>query len=337
MTLRSRQPVLCVDFGLDRLTVLQVNAGGVIGWSIRDLPARVVRNGDPVDPGQVAELLKQVIKESGISAVRARFTLPDEAAIFRQVELPAMPRRHVQRALGYMLDKDIPLPLDRICWDWDILERTDIGYRVCVVAAWRDVIERIARVATEAGLQLELVEPRSLATARALDCDRIVVFDSSAERLQTLYLKRGAMPFVDQAPVGRDQETCARTLERLLRKGRPVEDEGAANEMVVLGGDLEDLDLPLSMPARPVSQFLDEQGRESTPGLPSGSLLANLGLADEVMRGYRPGRPGIADVNLLGHGSRRRHWLRRLRRLPAVSVLRVGSSARQLGGAAKVG
>src|SRR4030081_920918 len=262
MTQRSQQSVLCVDFGLDRLTVIEVNAGGITGWSIRDLPPRVVRNGDPVDPGQVAKLLKQAIKESALSAVRARFSLPDEAAIFRLVELPAMPRRHVHRALSYMLDKDVPLPLDRMCWVWDILEKTDIGYRICVVAAWRDVIDRIARVASEAGLQLELVEPRSLATARALDGDRVVVFDSSAERLQTLYLKRGHMPFVDQAPVGRDQETCARTLERLLRKGRTVEDESAANEMVVLGGDLEDLDLPLSMPARPVSQVLAEQGRE---------------------------------------------------------------------------
>lgn len=339
MTQLNKQSVLCVDFGLDRLTVLEVNTNGISGWSIRDLPPRVVRNGDPVDPSQVAKLLKQAIKENGLSAVRARFTLPDEAAIFRLVELPAMPRRHVQRALTYMLDKDVPLPLDRICWDWDVMEKTDIGYRVCVVAAWRDVIERITRVASEAGLQLELVEPRSLATARALDYDCVAVFDSSAERLQTLYLKRGAIPFVDQAPAGRDIETCARTLERLLRKGRTVEDEGESNEMVVvLGGDLEDLELPLSMPARPVSQVLDEQARQHLQGLPSGSLLANLGMADEVVRGYRPGRVGIADVNLLGYGtSGRQQMQRRFKRFRAVSALRVGSAARQFGGAAKSG
>jgi hypothetical protein len=193
-------------------------------------------------------------------------------------------------------------------------------------------------VASEAGLQLELVEPRSLATARALDSDRVVVFDGSAERLQTLYLKRGAIPFVDQAPVGRDLETCARTLERLLRKGRTAEDESALNEMVVLGGDLEDLELPLFTPARPVSQVLNEQPRQHLPGLPSGSLLANLGMADEVMRGYQSGRVGIADVNLLGSGSGgRQRWQRRLKRFRAVSALRAGSAARQLGGAAKSG
>jgi Type IV pilus assembly protein PilM len=335
MIQRSQESVLCVDFGLDRLTLLEVNAGRVSGWSIRDLPRGVVRNGDPVDASQLAVVLKQTIKESGLSAVRARFTLPDEAAIFRLVELPALPRRHLHRALSYMLDKDVPLPLDRIRWDWDILEKTDIGYRVCLVAAWRDVIDRIARVASEAGLRLELVEPRSLATARALDRDRVVVFDGSAERLQALYLKRGSIPFVDQSPIGRDQETCARTLERLLRKGRTIDDDGARGETVVLGGDLEDLDLPLSMPTIRVSQALEEQARLPMLGLPSGSLLANLGLADEVLRGYRPDRPGIADVNLLGPGGNRQQWLRRVERLRAVSAWRAGSAARQVGSAAK--
>ena len=300
MTLLSQQPVLCVDFGLDRLSVLEVTGGRISGWSVRDLPSHVVRNGDPVEPGQLARLLKEAITESGLSGVRARFTLPDEAAIFRLVELPAMPRRHIQRALGYMVDKDVPLPLESIRWDWDILARTDIGYRICLVAAWRDVIERIGRVAAEAGLQLEVVEPRSLAMARALDRDRVVVFDASSQRLQTLYLKRGAIPFVEQAPVGRDEETTARTLERLLRRGRSAEDEGAPDETFVLGGHLEDVDLPLSVSAVPVSRVLIGQARQQPPGMPSGSLLANLGMADQVMRGFHANRLGIASVNLLG-------------------------------------
>jgi hypothetical protein len=329
VTRHSQQPVLCVDYGMDRLTVLEVKAGGISGWAIRDLPQRIVRNGDPVEPDQLAQLLKEAIRESGLKGVRARFTLPDEAAIFRLVELPAMPRRHLHRALSYMVDKDVPLPLERICWDWDILDRTDIGYRICLVAAWRDVVDRIARVATEAGLQLEVVEPRSLATARALDRDRVVVFDGSAERLQTLYLRRGEVPFVDQAPVGRDKEGCARTLERLLRRGRTVE-EDAERETAVLGGDLEDLELPLSMPAVPVSQILNGQARKRPPALPSGSLLANLGMADQVLQGYRANRLGIADVNLLGHSSRQQR-LRRLNRSHVNRGSQATSATQQVG------
>ena len=185
MSLRQ-QGVLCVDFGLDRMTVVGVGGQGVSGWAVRDLPPKVVRNGDPIEPAQVAELLAQAIRESGLSGVRARFTLPDEAAILRLVELPALPRRHVRRALSFIVDKEIPLPLDRISWGWDILERTDIGYRICLVAAWNDVIERITRVATDAGLQLEKLEPRSLATARALNRDRVVLFDGCSTRLQVV-------------------------------------------------------------------------------------------------------------------------------------------------------
>jgi hypothetical protein len=335
---RGHQHLLSIDFGLDRLTILEVSPGGIKGWYVRDLPAKVVRTGDPVEPSQLAQFLKQAIRESGMTGVRARFTLPDEAAIFRLVELPAMPRRHLHEALRYMVDKDVPLPLDRISWDWDILERTEIGYRICLVAAWRDVIERITRVAVEAGLQLELVEPRSLATARALDYDRVVLFDGSSERLQTLYLRRGEIPFVDQAPVGRDPVACARTLERLLRRGRSADSEETDREPVALGGDLEDLDLPLSMPAVRVSQILDPRLRDRAPGLPSGSLLANLGMADEVLRGYRTSRAGIADVNLLGTGkSRQQHWLRRFTGVRVNTLRRAASAGRQVPGAATAG
>jgi hypothetical protein len=336
VTQLSQQPVLCVDFGLDRLCVLEVTAGEISGWSIRDLPPRVVRNGDPIAPIHLANLLKSAIRESGLSGIRARFTLPDEAAIFRLVELPAMPRRHLQKALSYVVDKEVPLPLERICWDWDILDRTDIGYRICLVAAWRDVIERIARVALEAGLRLERIEPRSLATARALDLDRVVVFDGSGERLQALYLRRGEIPFVDQGPIGRDTATCARTLERLLRRGRTI-DEKSADEIVLLGGDLEDLELPLSMPAHPVSHVVNGQPREGSQGLPSGTLLASLGMGDEVMWGYRTSWLGIADVNLLGRGRSRQRLLRRLNRLRIDSMLRVATTAKQIGGSAKAG
>jgi hypothetical protein len=312
---RLQEPVLCIDFGLDRLSVLAVSAGGVIGSWTRDLPPRIVRNGDPIEPAQVADLIKQALREAGLAGVRARFTLPDEVAILRTVELPAMPQRHLQRALEYMVDKDVPLPLERICWDWDILEKTDIGYRICLVATWRDVIERIRRVAQEAGLRLELVEPRSLAIARALDRDRIVVFEGSSERLQALYLRRGAIPFVDQAPIGRDLATCARTLERLLRRGRSAEDKGVEGEIGVLSGDLEDLELALAVPTVPVSQVLNVPARPGAAGIRAGRLLANLGLGHEVMHRFSTNRTGIADVNLLGHGSHRQPWQRRLTRL----------------------
>ncbi len=326
---QRQQGVLCIDFGLDRLTVVEVGAEGVSGWFIRDLPPKVVRNGDPVEPGQVAELLAQGIRESGLSGVRARFTLPDEAAIVRLVELPALPRRHVHRALRFIVDKEVPLPLDRISWSWDVLERTDIGYRICLVAAWNDVIERITRVATDAGLQLERLEPRSLATARALDRDSVVVFDGGSARLQVTHLRRGQIPFVDHAAAGHDEVACARILERLWRRGTSAEDQLAGTDSVALAGDLEDLDLPLSMAALPVSRFLQPRLRRQVPELPAGSLLANLGLADDLLSGLRESRRGLVDINLLEAGGGPQPWVGRLRRLRTKASLRVAAMAHQ--------
>lgn len=279
---RATAGTLCIDFGFDRLAILEMNAEEVTGWAVTDLPPHLVRNGDAVEAVQLAALIKETAKKAGLSAVRARFTIPDEAAVFRLVDLPAMPRRHLGRALAYMVDKEVPLPLDRIRWDWDILEQTDIGYRICVVAAWHDVIERIQQVAALAGLEVELVEPRSLAIARVLDVDRVIVFDASRARVQVLVLRRGVIPFVDQAPLPADPKTCALTLERLLRRGYKSEEDATIKSPILLAGELEELFLPVSMPTIPASQILNGHPPRRASGMPSGRLLANLGMA---MRG----------------------------------------------------
>ena len=184
------------------------------------------------------------------------------------------------------------------------------------------------RVATGARLKLEKLEPAALATRRALNRDRVVLSDGSSTRLQVVYLRRGEIPFVDHATVGRDQIACARILERLWRRGSSAEDEQSATESVALGGDLEDLDLPLSMATLPVSRFLDPELRRQMPALPAGSLVANLGLADDLLKGQRESRNGIVDINLLGAGSGGKQWLGKVRRLRTKASHRVAAMAR---------
>lgn len=294
----TRRPTLYIDFGLDRVAVVQVAGDEVTGWALRDLPPGLVRNGDPVDAAQLATLIREMVRQQRMTAVRARFTIPDEAVVFRVVDLPALPRRHLARALTFVVDREVPLPVDRIRWAWDVMQRTDIGYRVCLVAAWGDVVGRIEQVARLAGLNLEVLEPRSLAVARSLDPERSVVFDASAERLQVLVLRRGLIPFVEQAPIATDPKACARTLERLLRRGYNDEEEAAQQGQVVLAGELEELVLPLSMPTISAAQFRKGLPPRQSSEIPVGSLLANLGMATPSGGGGKT-RSGIPSINLV--------------------------------------
>ena len=325
-----RKPTLHVDFGFDRLSLLEVTGDEVTGWAVSDLPTGLVRNGDPVEPVQLANLIREMARQKGLSAVRARFTIPDESAVFRLVDLPAMPRRHLGHALAFVVEREVPLPSDRIRWGWDVMERTEIGYRICLVAAWGDVIERIQQVALLAGLELELVEPRSLAVARSVEQDRVVIFDASRERIQVLVLRQGVIPFVEQAPMPTDPLACARTLERLLRRGYNDENEVAEKGQVVLAGELEELALPVSMPTVAASQILTGNHLRRTGGMPSGSLLANVGMAMRTGAG-RKTRIGIANINLIQETSHPRWTVPRPRAPGALAARAILAGRTALG------
>ncbi|HSR23138.1 MAG TPA: pilus assembly protein PilM, partial [Candidatus Eisenbacteria bacterium] len=107
---RGRQPVACVDFGHDRLSILEVAEGAVTRWISRPLPADALRNGDPILPGYVGDAIRQSMARAGMQARRLRIALPDEATVSRQVTVPAMPRRDLVRAMHFAAEKHIPFP-----------------------------------------------------------------------------------------------------------------------------------------------------------------------------------------------------------------------------------
>src|SRR5207247_4000913 len=170
--------VVCVDLGPDHLSVLEVVAGVVTAWASRPLPAGLLFNGDPVEPAMLGELVREALGTAGIQGTQAHLTILDEATVSRHLTLPPMPRRELAKAMRYQAELHIPFPIAKSRWSWSASEPTPAGMQVYLVAAWRDVVDRYAAVATAAGLEPRLLEPRSVAVARTLDQDRALLVDA---------------------------------------------------------------------------------------------------------------------------------------------------------------
>jgi Tfp pilus assembly PilM family ATPase len=154
---RGRQPVVCVDFGRDRLSAMEVVQGTVTRWITRPLPQDALRNGDPILPGYVGEAVRQSMARAGMQARRVRIALPDEATVSRQVTLPAMPGRDLVKALHFVAEQHIPFPIARARWAWDVVHRDRTTITIYLVATWRDLVDRYAELATAAGLEPEVL------------------------------------------------------------------------------------------------------------------------------------------------------------------------------------
>lgn len=279
--LRSR--TVCLDFNWDQLALLEVADGAVTAWETVALPAGLIRNGDPTDPGAVAAFLANAMSEAGFVGRRARMVLPDQAVVSRHITLPPMSSGDLARAVRFEAERHLPIRIDRACWSWDVVERGPAGIRVYMVGAWRDVVQHYADVARGAGLEPQVLEPRSVALARALDQERVLLVDGTRRRLQLTLLVGGQPVFTDDQDAGPDvyqrQEALDRLLQRAFRYQSTAGNGSARMAPVLLAGDLESVELPHAVAGGPVKQVLNGHLPAAPARFPAGSYLANLGLA----------------------------------------------------------
>ncbi len=277
------RPVICLDFGRDRLSVVEVVDGAVGRWSARPLAEGSLQNGDPVHPGAMGEAVRQLVSRAGMQASRARMALPDEATVSRLLVLPVMPRRDLERAMHFAAERHLPFPIARARWSWDVVERTPQRLMLYLVATWRDLAEHYADIARAAGLVPEVLEPRALAVARAVDQERALLLDGGERRVHATLLVGGQPVFVDDVMTGSGVIDRREALDRLLQHAYRYQSTaaGAPGRLapVLLAGDLETDDLDLPVAGRPISEVLNGQLPAAPVGFPAGEYLANLGLS----------------------------------------------------------
>jgi len=207
----------------------------------------------------LAQFLARTLAAAGIGARRARMTLPDDAAVSRHITLPPMSNRDLARAIRFEAERHLPIRIDRACWSWDVIERSAAGIQVYLVAAWRDVVQHYADVARIAGLEPEVLEPRSVAVARAVNQDRALLVDSSARRLHLTLLVGGQPVFTDDQDSGVDVADRQEALDRLLQRAFRYQTTAGNTRMapVLLAGGLETAALSLPVAGGAVSTVLN--------------------------------------------------------------------------------
>jgi Tfp pilus assembly PilM family ATPase len=278
---RRDQPLVCIDFMLDQLRVIEVQDGEITGFFVRPLPAGSLRSGDPVEPRLIASELQESMRAVGMRGIEARLALPDEAAVAKIVELPRMPDRHLRKAVAYAAERALPFPLDRAAWSWEVIARDETTISVYLVAAWRDTVDRIAEVASSAGLKPTAVEPRALAVARTFGVARVTVLEASGSQLHLTQVLPLQAAYVEAGICPSDPQEAEMAIERLLQRSsrRQLGVNDLELSQLVLAGDLENAGLFLSIPATPLVTLLNGHPPHRPKAMDSGYYLASIGLA----------------------------------------------------------
>jgi type IV pilus assembly protein PilM len=136
------------------------------------IPSGVVRDGEVLDVDALAGVLRDLFGASKLDR-RVRIGLANQRIVMRTIDLPPLTDpKQLASAVRFQAQDHIPMPLDQA-----VLEHQSLGVvdtpdgkrsRVVLVAARRDVVERVLAAARSAGLRPEGIDLSAFALIRAL-------------------------------------------------------------------------------------------------------------------------------------------------------------------------
>jgi type IV pilus assembly protein PilM len=136
------------------------------------LPPDTVREGEVLDGGALADTLREMFRDSRLDK-RVRVGVANQRTVLRTLELPPLTdRKELATAVRFQAEDQVPMPLDNAVLDFHALGVIDTPagprQRVIVVAAQRDMVERLLVAVRSAGLRPEGVDLSAFALIRSL-------------------------------------------------------------------------------------------------------------------------------------------------------------------------
>jgi type IV pilus assembly protein PilM len=136
------------------------------------LPGDAMREGEVLDEVTLADALRELFGKAHLDK-RVRVGVANQRTVLRMLELPPLTeRKELDAAVRFQAADQIPMPLENAVLDYHALGivETPAGprQRVAVVAAQRDMVERLLSAVRRAGLRPEAVDLSAFALIRAL-------------------------------------------------------------------------------------------------------------------------------------------------------------------------
>jgi type IV pilus assembly protein PilM len=192
---RSGVNVVGLDIQPGFVAAVQARVNGSIiaeRAASRALPGDAMRDGEVLDEGALSEVLRELFAGSGLNK-RVRVGVANQRTVLRTLELPPVTdHKELAAAVSFQAQDQVPMPLNNAVMDFHPLGVVDTPagprQRVVLVAAQRDMIERLLAAVRRAGLSPEGVDLSAFALIRALHRRDPASSPDGEETSRVLYL-----------------------------------------------------------------------------------------------------------------------------------------------------
>jgi type IV pilus assembly protein PilM len=172
---RSASDVVGLDIQPGLVAAVKVRVNGSIRAeraAAQPLDADTVREGEVVDPEALSAALRELFS-AGTLGKRVRVGIANQRTVMRTLELPPVTdRKELAAAVRFQAQDQVPMPLSNAVLDFHPLGIFDSPagprQRVVLVAAQRDMVERLLAAVRAAGLTPQGVDLSAFAMIRSL-------------------------------------------------------------------------------------------------------------------------------------------------------------------------
>jgi type IV pilus assembly protein PilM len=176
MAKRVKKPIVGLDIEPSAITAAQVSVNGSVAIdraAVAPLEPGIVRDGEVADVEGLAEALRTLYRENKGLDKRVRVGVANAKIVVRTIELPPIgDSKELETAVRFRAQDEIPMPLDAAVLDYQALDVVDTPdgprQRILLVAARRDMVDRVLAATRAAGLRPEGIDLAAFAMIRAL-------------------------------------------------------------------------------------------------------------------------------------------------------------------------
>lgn len=119
----------------------------------------------------LATSIKNMLLSAGITAPNANISLPESQVYTKILEMPDLSEQELQAALKWEIEQNIPLPIDQVRTDWQLLEKREKNGKriqnILIVAAPSRILEKYNRILKFAGVAPQTIETELISVHRA--------------------------------------------------------------------------------------------------------------------------------------------------------------------------
>jgi type IV pilus assembly protein PilM len=209
---QQQKPTFGIHLNGTALKFIQLEKKGkslaLAGYSNVALPKGLIASDAILDGENLSKLIQRSLMKpqyGRITTNRAIVSIPESKSFIRVIHIPEMTDAQAENAVLFEAEAYIPLPMDQVYFDWQILSRSNGQMEVLIIASPKEYVDKYLTVLEKIGLVVVAVEVESQSVVRALikpgNPDNILIADLDAYKTALIMIEHGNLQFTSSIPL----------------------------------------------------------------------------------------------------------------------------------------